>query len=64
MAETVELRFCPFCGGKAEIVTNYEYGLARGYFVYCTCCGITQDHKYSTKKCATNAWNRRVRKVK
>lgn len=58
MTET--LKTCPFCGGEAKGVTNYEYGLARGYFCYCTRCGIQQTRIYATKQAAIKSWNRRV----
>ena len=41
----VELKPCPFCGGKANflIKTHMERGVTRGYTfgIYCTKCDIT-----------------------
>lgn len=56
-----ELKSCPFCGGKAEVKTNYEYGKARGYFIFCTKCDLQQPKAYSTKKTAIKIWNRRIK---
>ena len=58
-AKNRELKNCPFCGGVAEVATYYEHGKARGKFVFCTKCSITQEHPYSSKQNAINVWNRR-----
>jgi Lar family restriction alleviation protein len=58
-----ELKNCPFCGGVAEVATYYEYGKARGKFVFCTKCSITQEHPYSSKQNAIDVWNRRYIEV-
>lgn len=57
-----ELKPCPFCGGKSECITNYEYGKARGAFCSCKKCGITQKI-YASRQGAIKAWNRRYENV-
>lgn len=54
-----KLKPCPFCGGEAEVKTNYEYGKARGAFVFCIKCDMT-SRIYSTRQYAIKVWNRRV----
>lgn len=45
MSEKVELKPCPFCGGKASFFskTNFTRGTHRGweFGIYCTKCDIT-----------------------
>lgn len=48
-----ELQPCPFCGGKAELVTG-----APEYWVRCLTCGAGSDTTASSKR-ATDNWNRR-----
>ena len=55
-----ELKRCPFCGGKAEIVPVYdnESGFS-GYAVICADCGcgtIGSEDEID----AVNAWNTRI----
>ena len=55
-----ELKNCPFCGGKAEIIIfNYEYGTVT---VRCTNedCDITMGKAFFTDEEAINHWNRRA----
>ena len=54
-----ELKNCPFCGGKADVVLYTIYGKVKSYFVYCQRCGC-QSRDYSTKQNAKKAWNRRA----
>lgn len=71
--ETVELKRCPFCGGKAEV---YEYEAERAiydketlgfvdidrntvYGVGCPQCGCIISDKKSEKQ-AVEYWNRRA----
>ena len=51
-----ELKPCPFCGGKAELIYIEHY---RECFVKCLKCKVEQGHVYSSKKTAVTAWNRR-----
>ena len=56
---SVELKSCPFCGGKAIVNTVPRF--IEKYTVFnvgCRRCGATGCN-YSTKKEAAEAWNRR-----
>lgn len=53
-----ELKPCPFCGGKAEIVKL----LRSNCFIRCKKCGCEQK-AYASKQNAERAWNRRVNAV-
>ena len=59
---TEELKPCPFCGGKAEVLTDEN----EEYYVSCTECtallGYCTDTwgDYSTEDEAIEAWNRRA----
>lgn len=71
MASEIELKPCPFCGGKAKV-----FGGAANFCVRCTKCGITNEKLHFPKKppavgsCyymayssplgAMRAWNRRT----
>ena len=50
-----ELKNCPFCGGKVEIL-HYEND---GYLPTCTKCDGMIEKWHSTKEEAIAAWNRR-----
>lgn len=55
----MELKPCPFCGGKAEIRRDHE--LERMYVVVCTNCPTDVGRMWFWKKQdAINAWNRRA----
>ena len=47
----IQLKPCPFCGGKAEVTFNKQS-------VKCTCCDA--EIKSWDAKQATNLWNRRI----
>lgn len=59
--EKINLRCCPFCGGKARLFVN------QGIRVVCTKCGAqtacTVDHYEDSESTATyrviNLWNKR-----
>ena len=53
-----ELKPCPFCGGKAELL---KLDVSE-YFVHCPNpnCFIGQDLLYRSKKTAIKKWNRRM----
>ena len=58
----MELKPCPFCGGKAIISERYCPGISNNhYWVECIdkhrCC--EQHNEYRTKARAIEAWNRR-----
>ena len=58
-----DLKPCPFCGGKAELIIvpgYFKYGLSSiGWFVKCIdgCCN---QSTYMSDHDAVEAWNRRV----
>lgn len=51
----MELKPCPFCGGKADIGEQYD-GL---YFVICTAC-LSSSPSSKSKELVERHWNRRV----
>lgn len=51
----IELKPCPFCGGKAEVEENEGYP----EWIYCTSCGAKVRGKSYGIKDSTDAWNRR-----
>ena len=57
---TKKLKPCPFCGGKAEILTTDSYS-GFDYCVMCISC-IGNVDWCNTKEEAIEAWNRRVNK--
>jgi Lar family restriction alleviation protein len=56
---TNELKPCPFCGGRVEIIKNHLYGTVVGYTPYCQKCGC-ELKQYGSKQNAEKAWNRRA----
>ena len=64
--DEIELKPCPFCGGKAEMFTPRIFGKWAGYhYVACQEChaktsGVMPNKR--TKKLAAIYWNRRVSK--
>lgn len=54
----VELKSCPFCGGKAELIKTSGYSGNHYYYVRCFGCGI-QTMQYSNKDVAADIWNKR-----
>ena len=57
-----DIKNCPFCGHKAECVTHYVFGKARGAQCWCPKCGVEQ-RIYSSRQVAISAWNRRYNYV-
>lgn len=62
MAEK-ELKPCPFCGGKAEMVTEYSDPFECGGVIYCVDCGAKIEFGCGgeVRLNAVEAWNRRVK---
>ena len=55
----IKLLPCPFCGGKAHLVTNHNMSLTWvRYTVKCERC-LTESYKYEDYKTAISCWNRR-----
>lgn len=63
----IELKFCPFCGGEAEIVwdigTSYNSFPEENYHVSCIKCGcdIGGVFGFETEEEAAEAWNKRAK---
>lgn len=56
-AEMIELKPCPFCGGKADI---YEPDVdIETHLVYCTKCQA-ETQLFAKREEAIEAWNRRA----
>ena len=51
----VELKPCPFCGGKA----TERHECLNGVFVQCNKCGVSTNI-FSSQDAATRGWNKRV----
>ena len=69
----IELKPCPFCGGKAKLRkqnrTIVEHQTQRNCYVYCTECdgrgkryleGNTQEDHIIARQLAVESWNRRA----
>jgi Lar family restriction alleviation protein len=58
--EKDELKPCPFCGGKAEVMNDdfFEVFDANAFWIKCTECGLTTGDS-ATEEEAIKAWNRR-----
>lgn len=61
----IELKRCPFCGGKADFVLGHDYREKYGIkeeWVICNSCGNQTKLCYSPEE-AANLWNRREGKI-
>lgn len=56
----MELKPCPFCGGKAEL-NVYPFDTRNEYQVECENC-FCQTYVYDTEQDAIEAWDRRAEK--
>ena len=54
-----ELKPCPFCGGKAELIDVGRYEGRYEWFIKCRRGCVEQSHIYKAKSSAVKAWNRR-----
>jgi Lar family restriction alleviation protein len=56
-----ELKACPFCGGKAEVIRQWksEEGTGKNIWIRCKNCGV-ETVRYDTDKEAAAKWNRRA----
>lgn len=53
----MEIKPCPFCGGKSEV---YRRGSAiLRWYAMCTSCSASSDENYCSPKDAADAWNQR-----
>ena len=61
-----ELKPCPFCGGKAEVVPHKFYSAfekdwkIESYGIVCKTCGTSGYPFFGCELHAVTAWNRRV----
>lgn len=53
-----KLKPCPFCGGKAEMMSLKNY--TTRFFATCLVCGVEMPRIARTRKQAVDVWNRRV----
>ncbi len=63
--EDIELKPCPFCGGKARIrmfrtFIERVHGMDDKFYVTCTGCYIDGPGYHLTESDAADAWNRRA----
>ena len=60
-----ELKACPFCGGSAGFIDDYE-GISRlHYYIYCPDCrGCGPSERAFTKRAAIRKWNHRSEDAK
>lgn len=56
--EDLELKLCPFCKGKAQIIHYQEWSWAQ-YSIECSSCGATFNSAFYTAEDAANYWNKR-----
>lgn len=55
-----ELKPCPFCGGKAEIISEETYSGHNLFWVECIECDCRTSDYEDNEKEAIESWNRRV----
>ena len=55
MSNTIELRACPFCGGRAARVRRIKLPTITAHTVRCECGASVAN--YDTRKAAIHAWN-------
>lgn len=57
----IELRSCPFCGGKARLAHNCMTDYGDSYWVECEEC-LAETYEEPNEKIVINKWNKRVDK--
>lgn len=57
--EALELKPCPFCGGKPTDVTGADETATLLFFIMCKKCKVVMKSKYVDE--VFNNWNKRVR---
>ena len=57
------LKPCPFCGGKAELINRKRYALPNECYVLCLNCGASSGADYDETKNVIKQWNTRVKEV-
>ena len=55
----IELKLCPFCGGRAEMYDGITFRSQRQYEPRCVKCECAIG-LYDTEEQAAEAWNRRA----
>lgn len=58
--EVTQLKPCPFCGGKAEVLINEYSDSNKEYLVACAECDGMVERWRKTEEEAVAQWNRRV----
>lgn len=58
--EMTQLKPCPFCGGKAEMLINEYNDSRKEYLVACAECDGMVERWRETEEEAVEQWNRRV----
>ena len=58
--EMTQLKPCPFCGGKAEMLINEYNDSKKEYLVACTECDGMVERWRETEEEAVEQWNRRI----
>ena len=54
-----ELKPCPFCGGRGEMIEHSFHNLPSSFGVVCKRCRSQSSQWYDTKEEAADGWNRR-----
>ena len=58
-----KLKPCPFCGGKAKVIEEYDCMIGKNaYFIECCNCRATFYNGNANKNKEIEKWNRRVNK--
>jgi Lar family restriction alleviation protein len=53
-----ELKPCPFCGGRAYLISREKFK-KKGKYIYCKNCRASSNDEYTTNENAIAAWNER-----